>query len=61
MASHKSPSLSFVRRPAHLSAGRLVFTVPQEIVELLEAGRKYEVTLRPVGTLSLENANKAKA
>lgn len=44
--------LSFVRRPSHISGGRLCFSIPADVAELLHSDAKYQVTVRPVGTLT---------
>ena len=40
----------FVKKIAH-AGKRVSFTVPPEVAELLHPEQKYEVILRPVGTL----------
>ncbi len=45
------PELTFVRRIARMTGSRLLITLPPEVSELVEPGRKYKVTLSAVGSI----------
>ena len=50
-------SVSFVKRPARFSKGRLIFTVPKDLVRLLDPESVYEVTVRAIGSLQPKGAS----
>jgi len=46
-------TLSFIRKVSRASQGRLSISLPPEVATLITTEQKYEVTLRPVGSLVL--------
>lgn len=46
------PDLTFTRAVARLHGSRLIISLPPDIAQLVEPGRKYKVTLSAVGSIT---------
>ena len=48
--------LRFIRRPAFIGGGRMMFSVPPEVARFVHKQQTYEVLLRPIGTIMVTYA-----
>jgi len=46
-------TVTFIKKASIWGKDRVAITIPPEVAELVHPGQKYEITLRPVGTICL--------